>query len=225
MTGIYGIYNTITDKWYVGQAQDIKKRNDRERSYLERGFFHWGAGDNKHLVNAWKKYGPEAFLWVVLEECEALELDDREIFWIEQKNSYKDGYNQTLGGGGCRGYKASEATRRKISENHADMSGPNNPNYGKTFPKGLAHPNYGRKHTEAEREKMRANHADIRGANNPRARGVYQLDFSGAVLAFWPCITEAARSLSINHRNISAVCAGKRRSAGGFIWSYTKEVT
>lgn len=36
----------------------------------------------------------------------------------------------------------------------------------------------------------------------------------------WDSITEAEKALNINHSSIIAVCKGKQKSAGGFIWSY-----
>lgn len=220
MTGIYGIYNKVTGKWYVGQSVDIERRNSRERYNLGRGFFHWGTGDNPHLVAAWQKYGPAAFEWVVLEECPVECLDDREVYWIAQKDSYKNGYNRTLGGGGVRGYQATAETRRKLSENHADMRGPNNPMYGKKGLSGPASPHWGKSPSDATRQKMRDNHADIHGGNNPRARPVAQYDATGQLVRVWDCVTDAARALGINHRNISAVCLGHRKTAGGYAWAH-----
>jgi len=49
------------------------------------------------------------------------------------------------------GKKHSEETKRKISENHADFSGKNNPMYGIL---GKDHPLYGRKHTKETIRKM-----------------------------------------------------------------------
>ena len=39
----------------------------------------------------------------------------------------------------------------------------------------------------------------------------------------YPSVSQAERSTGVNHTKISAVCAGKRKSAGGFIWSYLKK--
>ena len=117
MTGIYGIHNKINDKWYVGQAQDIKKRNYNELLNLKKfNRFHCGVRDNKHIVKSWQQHGESAFEWVILEECDIDKLDEREIFWIKKKDSYKNGYNQTLGGGGIRGKNLSKETRLKMSQ-------------------------------------------------------------------------------------------------------------
>lgn len=52
------------------------------------------------------KYGIENFDFYILEECEPVELDDREIYWIDALDTYNHGYNMTLGGSGLIGYKA-----------------------------------------------------------------------------------------------------------------------
>lgn len=109
-SGIYGIYSKSTGKWYVGQAQDIEYRLYQHRYLLSRG------KDNAHLRHAYQKYGAEDFEVSVLEYCPVDELNDREVFWVAEKNAYHDGYNFTLGGGGNRGWKASEETRRIHAE-------------------------------------------------------------------------------------------------------------
>ena len=44
------------------------------------------------------KYGVENFLIELIEETDFPE--EREVFWIEQKQSFKNGYNATIGGDG-----------------------------------------------------------------------------------------------------------------------------
>ena len=109
--GIYGIHNLINDKWYVGQAVNIRARWNTHRSLLFRN-----EKDSIHLLRAWNKYGSDAFEWVILEECLPDQLDEREMFWIAKKDSYKNGYNRTLGGGGIRGYHFSKDHAEKIGK-------------------------------------------------------------------------------------------------------------
>lgn len=108
-SGIYGIHNTVTDKWYVGQAVNIRARWNAHKSMLSRN-----ERESIHLLRAWQKYGPDAFEWVILEECSPEILDEREKYWITQKDSYKNGYNRTLGGGGIHGYQITKAHKEKI---------------------------------------------------------------------------------------------------------------
>jgi transposase len=47
---------------------------------------------------AMRKYGRENFSFQILEECPEEQLAEREIYWIEKLNTYKEGYNETRGG-------------------------------------------------------------------------------------------------------------------------------
>lgn len=71
------------------------------------------------------------------------------------------GYNCTDGGEGCSGRKASEETRKKLSESHKGEKNPmygihligdKNPMYGRT---GDKNPNYGKHLSEEHKEKLR----------------------------------------------------------------------
>ena len=59
--------------------------------------------------------------------------------------------------------------------------------------------------------------------NHPLAKKVYQFSKDGAFIKEWRCISEAGRSLSISHSNISMCVKGKRKHAGGYIWKSTKD--
>jgi group I intron endonuclease len=74
-TGIYLIRNLKNGKVYVGSAVDIKRRRGLHLNRLDHG-----NHENAHLQNAWNKYGPEAFEWKILLECD---VDD--LLYYEQK--------------------------------------------------------------------------------------------------------------------------------------------
>ena len=59
---------------------------------------HKALYDNCAIHKALQKYGIENFDFSILELCSENELDDKEIYWINYYNSYKDGYNETSGG-------------------------------------------------------------------------------------------------------------------------------
>lgn len=57
--------------------------------------------ENRPLYAAMRKYGIENFHIEPLEYIEDISnLEEKEKFWIEQKHSFKDGYNATKGGDG-----------------------------------------------------------------------------------------------------------------------------
>ncbi len=93
---------------YVGQTCDPDKRN---ADFLNLRVQYSGL----RIENARKKYGPENFSYEVLEivtsrsESELTRrLNELEVFYIEKYNSFYEGYNHTLGGGGANGYRHTE---------------------------------------------------------------------------------------------------------------------
>ncbi|MFA7287344.1 MAG: NUMOD3 domain-containing DNA-binding protein [Melioribacteraceae bacterium] len=119
--GIYLIKNKINNKLYVGQSTNVKRRWKRHITTVK--------NKNYPIYNSINKYGIENFDFSILEECEIVELDEREISWIQElKTMVPNGYNLTSGGG--QGHFRSEETKEKIRE---ALSGENNPMYGKIF--------------------------------------------------------------------------------------------
>ena len=102
-SGIYKIVNIKNGKVYVGQTYDLTYRWLRHRSDLNTNSHY-----NKHLQNAWNKYGQENFRFEILERCPLDIIDEREIYWINKLDSINNGYNLCEGGLGCRGYKHTE---------------------------------------------------------------------------------------------------------------------
>lgn len=58
----------------------------------------------------------------------------------------------------------------------------------------------------------------IIGKDNKLSKNVYQYDLKGNFIKEWNCVEEAQKTLKIS--NISTVCYGKRKQAGGYIWKY-----
>ena len=100
MIGIYKITNKINGHSYIGQSVNIQKRLNKHRNYNE---------EDSHypLYRAIAKYGIENFSLEVIEECSIDNLDEREVYWIQYYDTFKNGYNQTAGGQGqrCLGQK------------------------------------------------------------------------------------------------------------------------
>lgn len=95
IVGIYKIECIANNKVYIGQSINIKKRLYDHKTRLRKG-----THKNKHLQNAWNKYGEDNFTFETLIQCDKDELDDKEIFYIEKYNSANVayGFNKTFGG-------------------------------------------------------------------------------------------------------------------------------
>lgn len=213
--GIYGILNIKTGKWYVGQAVDVGRRWERHLRELKYQHHH-----NAILQRSYDKYGPYAFSFFLLEECAAEKLGEREIFWIEKKDSFNSGYNLNKGGdGGNLGWKMPDSVKRKIAfANSGERSfwwgkkqtesankkrrqallGPKNHNYGKKF-------------SEETRRKLSEAH---RGRVPPNKRPVKCIE-TGII---YESAKKASEILGIDHSTITKCCRGERNICGGYHW-------
>ena len=115
MCGIYCIENIQNNKKYVGQSIDIYSRWHCHKSELRRN-----CHCNGKLQNAWNKYGENNFKFYIVEECSFDELDDLERYYIQQFNSYYDGYN--LDFGGTNRVRWTQDMRKKLSEHRLNMT-------------------------------------------------------------------------------------------------------
>lgn len=94
---IYFIVNKLTNEYYVGQTTNYSRRKNEHLSKLR---------ENKHpnpkLQSSFNKYTEDNFDFSYLkyENIEKQELDQLEINFIKEKNSYENGFNLTLGGTG-----------------------------------------------------------------------------------------------------------------------------
>ena len=63
MRGVYKILNCKNNKFYIGSSVDIERRFESHRKELIAG-----THNNKHLQNAWNKYGESCFRFLVVVE-------------------------------------------------------------------------------------------------------------------------------------------------------------
>lgn len=145
--GIYCIENLVNGKKYIGQSTNIDNRRRQHLSLLRRNMHC-----NEHLQHAWNKYGERNFKFFILELCEDYSMDELERLYIEKYNSMDAQYGYNHESGGNLKKKASKETRKKISENHANVAKENNPFYNKkhsaeSIQKFMSNENYiNRKH-------------------------------------------------------------------------------
>ena len=90
---IYRARNIVTDKSYVGKTT---------YSLGHRISNHYAKSKqvNYHFSKALRKYQKCDWEWSILCEAKDEDLDELEIFYIAKFDSYNNGYNSTLGGGG-----------------------------------------------------------------------------------------------------------------------------
>lgn len=108
---IYKIKNLVNQKEYVGcTISTLKKR-------FEEHIFRCTKSDsNTKLCNSIRKYGFENFRIELIDECDVSIIYEKEKYFINEMNTFKNGLNSTYGGEGCLGYKHNEEIRKKISK-------------------------------------------------------------------------------------------------------------
>ena len=110
---IYSIYkcvNRLNGKVYIGFDSNWPNRQ-QEHKYSTKY-------RNQNLYLAIRKYGWESFDWEVVYQSKDGDhcLKIMEPYFINEYDSYKNGYNSTLGGEGSLGRITTKETKDKISK-------------------------------------------------------------------------------------------------------------
>ena len=228
---IYGWYNTKSEKWYIGQTIRPEGRFKRHIDYAI------NKKDNCKFHRALRKYGLENWVYCVLEDnILRANLNMREMYWVEEFDSFYNGYNLTVGGGHTifseevkeklKGKHLSEETRKKLSESHKGkrMSEETRKRMSESR-KGLIPWNKGKtawntgKHgiySEETRKRMSESH---KGKPSNKSKKVSKYDLTGNYIQTYNSITDAVKE-NPKCTSISGVCKGKFKQSGGFIWKY-----
>lgn len=109
--GIYSIQNNLTKERYIGKSVNIERRWDEHKKSINSCYKNVS---DYPLYQSIRKYGLNNFDFTILEECNLENLDDKEIYWINFYDSYKNGYNQTPGGDASNYY--SKLTLEQVNE-------------------------------------------------------------------------------------------------------------
>lgn len=205
MAYIYQIENLINGKLYIGKSDySLEKRfkehcRDSKKPSLQ----------NRPLYRAFNKYGIENFQISLIEETATP--DEREIFWIEQKQSFKNGYNATKGGDG-KHYVDYELINTLWEKGYGPLEIAKLTGYCKeTVSRGL-------KNSTVTQEMIYAR--KFENQQKPVCKIDKQTD---EILYVYKSISEA-ESCEQTNKHIQDVCKGKRKTAGGFKWKYLKDI-
>lgn len=99
MGSIYKITNNINSKVYIGKTEGDTSTRWQQHIY------NMNNNVPYYLYNAMRKYGIENFTFEVLEtDILHQDIDNKEQYYIQQYNSFNNGYNMTIGGDGVTKY-------------------------------------------------------------------------------------------------------------------------
>jgi group I intron endonuclease len=207
-----------TGKLYVGKTYDLRKRINCHKCAAKKG-------SNIILHNSIAKYGWEKHRLEVIEEVEDDQLDEREMFWIAELNTYcyhnPMGMNMTLGGDGQRSTWMHKTELRQWFSDR--FKGEGNPFHGKT-------------HNEETRKLLSKKTSAWNRANGRRVpewgaekgrqvvrKPIVVYNNSGEKLAEYISLTEAATQLGLP---ISAVKTSLMRGnwvRGAYLFKYKSD--
>lgn len=205
MSYIYKITNLKNNKCYIGKTlKSIEKRWEEHcHDYLRRN------KEKRPLYSAMKKYGTKNFKVEEIEQCNENIVNEREKYWIEYYDSFKKGYNATLGGDG-KAYVDRELAIKTYNEvqnvrKTADLLNIDAGNLSKIL-----------KENNIQIKKSQ----DI--AKENLSKSVAMLDKNTLeVIKVFGSIKDAEKFLNITYRShIAKVCNGKRQTFKGYKWKW-----
>lgn len=202
MPYIYKIENDINNKIYIGKTYRTIEQRFQEhcREYsIERS-------KNRPLYLAMNKYGIEHFHVSLVEETDQPE--EREKYWIEYYQSFKNGYNATVGGDGqpyvdyqaiCDLYQQGLYQTEIQKFLHYDLT---------TIRKALDMYNV------SKEERV------LRGKNYSQRSVIMRDKNTKEILHYFSSIQEAANFINKPTTHIKDVCHNRRKTAYGYIWEF-----
>ena len=205
MSVIYEFVNNINQKIYIGQALNYKQRIRAHK-------FNLKQNKNTPFYNALKKYGWNNFSINIIEECKENLLNEREIYWIEEKKSlYPNGYNLLEGGNQA---KHTDITKQKISNGRRGIkfSDSHIENLRKSHLGYVMPEEQKRKISESNKGKVISEETKLKLKHSqPYRRRVGRFNNEGILLVKYESIMDASIQLNCSPGNISECCNGKRK--------------
>lgn len=222
--GIIYKYTSPSGKCYIGQTTNELLR----RKAWNSSRYHYAGAK---IDRARSKYGSNSFSYEVLirntyssRSIAVEDLNRLEIYYIGLYDSYRNGYNCTIGGDGVTGVKLTREQIAKISiankgkkltEEHKRKIGDKSRAWQSTEEgrTKMSKIRKGRKHNKKHR------------VSESWVAHVLQYDLKGNFIREYYSIVEAARAIGKESlkSNISAVCRRIRATAGGYIWKYKED--
>lgn len=220
---IYKIQNNINNKVYVGQTKGpLKNRIRSHKGLVKRGTFS--------IYRAMRKHRYENFSFLEIEiDIEENNLNDRECYWINFFDSYKNGYNDHPGGSWTNEEYLLWMEKIRPTKNK-----------GYVFPKRVFSEewkqNMRKPHqlTDEQRlfyskrmidmfkgKKLSENHKKLISKSNMKK--IKQFDLNGNFIKEWESIQSACLFYKTSPANLTGALKGHQKTAVKYKWEYSND--
>ena len=206
MSFIYKITNLINGKIYIGLTTRTVEARWKEHC----------RKSSQEIDQAIYNYGKDNFIIEEIEECDDDLLDEREKYWIEYYDSFNNGYNNT-----CGGRDNNYVMTNKVQDVLRLWE------QGLTVNKIVQETKLNVETVRSYLNKNGIDHNLIRQRANEaiglsKSKSVLQYDLNGVFIKEWPTAVEAAQSLNLNSKYITATCRGHQKTYANMKWKYKK---
>ena len=180
---------------YIGRTKDLDQRMDLYSRYST-------LPKQPKLFESFDLYGFKNHQIEVIEITDNLNIEAK---YIEEYNSYNNGFNSNKGGGGPVTHN--EETKKKISKAGRKNVGKRSTSHWKGKKRG---DEFGKRMSE-----------ERKGKPNPKNRKpVLQYSKQGELIKKHPSIEEAAKCVGGNPTSISNCLRGNILTSAGFVWVF-----
>lgn len=205
---IYIIRNNVNNKVYIGKTR--RTVEIRWRQHINS--VHYKAMQNIHFYKALQKYGVNNFYVETLEHITSNDksdliknLNELEKYYIQKYDSFKNGYNSTLGGDGGSGRIVSKEERRKLSE----------------FKKGKPHSKEHVKKSALGHKGLVISKDTKDKIKNAHITPILQYSIDGTFIKEWESIKSATDGMGLKSTaSIRRCLSGKSKQSSGYVWKY-----
>jgi group I intron endonuclease len=210
---IYKATNTINGQVYIGAT--TKKLEKRKQDHVNKAL----KGYKGYFQTVLLEYGIESFEWEQIDTAkDENELAKKEIQYILEYNSAKEGYNKDKGGG----------FKKTIYKYNLD--GSLNSTYETLTDAGNS---INLRKQDVSRACWSANHTlgaflwsyedteNFKPSKDNRKKTVNQISLKGEFIASYESASEASRKTEISKTCITRCCRNERKQSGGFLWEYS----
>lgn len=238
--GIYAIVNNHNGKVYIGKSINIEARWRGHRNALNKDDPNT-KHVNRHLWNAWKKYGESAFTLLVLKELETVDdalMSQLELEYIDSFDSCNRDCGYNLRRDSSTKMIVHDETRELLS---VASKGERNPNFGNkwTDEQRKAMSEIQKKRNEEfdlfpqerrdaisksstelwkDKDKLRAMSKKVAEATSTLRFLMYDKK-TGELVKIWNSMSEILDTHPEYHRiAIYSCCNGWKKSYKGFVW-------